>query len=137
MNGGWVEHDEACLDYDSIINNLLLGTSFLSSEFGMKTNIGWQLSPFGHSSTNARLYAGMDFDAVFVSRVFGHPTQFVWAPEGSEKGVFTQMLDHTWMEETLPELQDFISFYSVGFNRSPERPQTGKSAKVLIDYATR
>ncbi len=38
-------------------------------EFGIKPRIGWQIDPFGHSNTNARFFAEMGFDAVFLGRI--------------------------------------------------------------------
>jgi hypothetical protein len=39
------------------------------SEFGIKPKIGWQIDAFGHSSTNAMLFAEMGFDAWFFGRL--------------------------------------------------------------------
>ena len=38
-------------------------------ELGAKPRIGWQIDPFGHSQTNARLFAEMGFDAFFIGRL--------------------------------------------------------------------
>ena len=43
--------------------------SFLKETFGFVPTIGWQLDPFGHSSTNAALTTGaMGFDGTFFGR---------------------------------------------------------------------
>ena len=42
---------------------------FLKETFGVLPTIGWQLDPFGHSSTNAALMTGaLGFDATFFGR---------------------------------------------------------------------
>jgi len=62
-NGGWSSTDEACPNYEDLINNMLHGHNFLRSEFGVTPRVGWQLDAFGHSSTNARLFADFGFEA--------------------------------------------------------------------------
>jgi alpha-mannosidase len=69
VNAGWSMHDEACPIYDDMINNMMIGHDFVLKEFGVKPRIGWQIDPFGHSSTNARLFAEMGFDALFFARI--------------------------------------------------------------------
>ena len=61
-------HDEACATYEDMIENMALGHSFISDNFKVSPRIGWSIDPFGHSSTNARLFAEMGFDAVFFAR---------------------------------------------------------------------
>jgi alpha-mannosidase len=68
INGGWSMHDEACPTYEDMIDNMMVGHDFILKEFGFKPRIGWQIDPFGHSATNARLFAEMGFDAVFWAR---------------------------------------------------------------------
>lgn len=58
LNAGWSMHDEACTHYEDIINNMKLGHDFLKKEFdGYYPRVGWHIDPFGHSETNARLFA--------------------------------------------------------------------------------
>ena len=55
-------HDEACATYEDMIINMQLGHKFLHDNFGVQPKIGWTIDPFGHSSTNARLFAEMGFE---------------------------------------------------------------------------
>lgn len=38
---------------------MTMGHKFLADEFGFRVKVGWQIDPFGHSSTNAALSALM------------------------------------------------------------------------------
>ena len=69
INGGWSMHDEATTNYEDMIDNMMIGHDFILKEFGVKPNIGWQIDPFGHSATNARIFAEMGFDAFFSARM--------------------------------------------------------------------
>ena len=75
------------------------------NEFGVKPRIGWHIDPFGHSSTNVRLFADMGFDAWFFSRLDyqdrdrrldAKEMEFLWRPYfdhfGFDKQVFTHSL---------------------------------------------
>jgi alpha-mannosidase len=53
INGGWTMHDEACVHFEDMVDQMTLGHQFLKNTFGIVPKIGWQLDPFGHSSTNA------------------------------------------------------------------------------------
>jgi len=68
LNGGWSANDEACPNYDDIIDNMQMGHSFLKKEFGVVPRVAWLLDSFGHSIGNARLYADMGLEALFVGR---------------------------------------------------------------------
>jgi alpha-mannosidase len=52
-----------------MINNMIIGHTFLQAEFGITPRIGWNLDSFGHSSTNARLFADLGFEAQFFARL--------------------------------------------------------------------
>ena len=62
-------HDEACVYYQDMINNMMKGHEFVFKEFGVKPRVGWQIDPFGHSNANQRLFAEMGFDAFFIGRL--------------------------------------------------------------------
>ena len=68
-NGGWSATDEACPNYEDMINNMIIGHGFLKREFGVTPRTGWHIDAFGHSSTNARLFADFGFEAIFMSRL--------------------------------------------------------------------
>ena len=67
--GGWSATDEACPNYEDMINNMYMGHHFLKNEFGVIPRIGWMIDPFGHSAANAALFVDFGFDAVFISRL--------------------------------------------------------------------
>ena len=35
INGGWSMHDEACPNYEDMINNMMKGHEFITKEFGV------------------------------------------------------------------------------------------------------
>lgn len=70
VNGGWVMHDEAAAHYVSMIDQTTHGHRFLKDEFDFKPRVGWQLDPFGHSSTQASLLChAAGFDGLFFGRI--------------------------------------------------------------------
>ena len=100
-NGGWSATDEACPNYEDIINNMVIGHGFLMKEFGVKPRTGWHIDAFGHSSTNARLFAELGFEAIFMSRLDREDKeerlkkksmQFLWRPHSKHFGAQKQIL---------------------------------------------
>ena len=72
VNGGWCMHDEAAAHYVDMIDQTTLGHKFIVEEFGTSAvpTIGWQIDPFGHSSTQAALLsAEVGFDGLFFGRI--------------------------------------------------------------------
>lgn len=69
INAGWSMHDEACPIYEDMLNNMMIGHEWVLETFGVKPRIGWQIDPFGHSNTNARIFSEMGFDAWFFARI--------------------------------------------------------------------
>lgn len=70
LNGGWAMHDEAATHYVNMVDQTALGHSFLQTEFSYVPTIGWQIDPFGHSSTQASLLsAEAGFDALYFGRI--------------------------------------------------------------------
>ena len=69
VNGGYVQHDEAASHYIAMIDQTTRGHRFLKEEFDFIPRIGWQIDPFGHSSTQAGLFGSvLGFDAMFFGR---------------------------------------------------------------------
>ena len=84
-------------------NNMIQLIDFILKEFGVKPNIGWQIDPFGHSATNARIFAEMGFDAFFSARMdFGdkaqqradHSMEAIWIPYKDSLGKDVKILHH-------------------------------------------
>lgn len=70
INGGWCMHDEASTHYIGMIDQTTLGHSFLKDTFDYIPTVGWQLDPFGHSSTQASLMTyKMGFNALYFGRI--------------------------------------------------------------------
>jgi alpha-mannosidase len=96
-------HDEACPTYEDMLMNMMVGHDFIMKEFGVKPRIGWQLDPFGHSSTSTRLFAEMGFDMwVFGrgddnekdQRKKDQSMEFVWRPSFDSLGEEASILSH-------------------------------------------
>lgn len=69
-NGGWCMQDEATTHYIGMIDQTSLGHLFLKKELGVIPRVGWQLDPFGHSSTQASLLTSkVGFDALYFGRI--------------------------------------------------------------------
>lgn len=87
---------------------MIIGHGFLKREFGVTPRTGWHIDAFGHSSTNARLFADFGFEAIFMSRLDREDKeerlrkksmQFLWRPSskhfGAQKQIFTSIFrDH-------------------------------------------
>lgn len=71
VNGGWCMHDEAATHFMGMIDQTTRGHQFLTREFdGYTPRVGWQLDPFGHSSTQASyMSAEMGFDSLYFGRI--------------------------------------------------------------------
>lgn len=92
VNGGFVQHDEASAHYVAMIDQTTRGHRFLREEFGFVPRVGWQIDPFGHSSTQAGLLGSdLGFDALFFGRADWEDMQlrkktksleFVWQGSG-------------------------------------------------------
>lgn len=53
-----------------MIDQTTLGHAFLAKEFDIAPTVGWQVDPFGHSSTQASLLSwAAGFDALFFGRI--------------------------------------------------------------------
>lgn len=69
MNGGWIIHDEATPEYQSIIDQMTTGQEFLYDKFGIIPEVGWQIESYGHSSTTPSLFAMLGLDTIVTSKL--------------------------------------------------------------------
>ncbi len=69
VNGGWISFDEACPNHQDMILNMRVAHDFMQREFGITVDVGWQIDSFGHSGGAAKLYAEMDYRALFIVRI--------------------------------------------------------------------
>lgn len=89
VSGGWSMNDEACVHYQSTIDQMTWGHRRLFDTLGNCSipRIGWQIDPFGHSREQAFINTQMAFDALFFARAHyldktnrkkNHRMQFLW-----------------------------------------------------------
>lgn len=70
VNGGWCMHDEAATHFIGMIDQTTLGHQFLKRELGVIPKVGWQLDPFGHSASQASIFASkVGFDSLYFGRI--------------------------------------------------------------------
>ena len=69
VNGGWSQHDEACPDPLSMIQQMTTGHQYLLHQFGVVPRVAWQIDPFGHSSVTPTLFTLMGMQALVINRV--------------------------------------------------------------------
>ena len=105
INAGWSMHDEACPTYEDMIDNMKIGHDFVLKNFGVKPRIGWQIDRFGHSNTNARIFAEMGFDAWFFARLDYQDKnkrmndlemEWIWMPNKDSLGSDVQIFTHAF-----------------------------------------
>jgi hypothetical protein len=69
VSGGWSAPDEATTQYDSIIDNFMIGQQFLQKEFDLHPTVSWQIDAFGVSTAYARMAHDVGFDMMIYARV--------------------------------------------------------------------
>eukprot|EP01041_Mallomonas_annulata_P000682 gene682-1305_t len=113
MNGGWCMHDEASSHYLSMIDQTSLGHAFLKEEFDFVPTVGWQIDPFGHSSTNAWLLsAEVGFDGLFFGRIDYQDRQ---------KRLASKDMEMVWRgSESMSESEVFTGAFTSGNYGPPE-----------------
>jgi lysosomal alpha-mannosidase len=69
VGGGWVQHDEASVEYYNVLEQLEAGWLFLKKVFNVRPHVGWQLDPFGYSAVTPTVLAKYGVDTLFITRV--------------------------------------------------------------------
>lgn len=70
IGGGWVQNDEALMDFELLIRQMRSGLDYLSETLSVENvKIAWQLDTFGHSSLNAAVWERMGFNTLVFARI--------------------------------------------------------------------
>jgi hypothetical protein len=69
VSGGWSATDEAVSQYDSMLDNFMLGQQFLQKELGIHPRVSWQVDALGVGTGYARLAREVGFDMMIYSRI--------------------------------------------------------------------
>ncbi|KAG5887528.1 hypothetical protein JTB14_022140 [Gonioctena quinquepunctata] len=107
-NGGFVMNDEACVNYQSTIDQFTRGLRILNDTLGPcgTPKVGWQIDPFGHSREQAMIFKQLGFDGVFfarldfndrIQRINNKTLDFIWqaSPNIDDSGIFYNvMMNH-------------------------------------------
>eukprot|EP00048_Salpingoeca_helianthica_P023476 m.24600 g.24600 ORF g.24600 m.24600 type:complete len:1033 (-) comp8724_c0_seq1:97-3195(-) len=103
VDGGIVQHDQACPTALGIASQMTQGHRFLQATFNVTARIGWSIDPFGSSSSNAWLYSLMKFDALVINRISSDAMsalmankalEFNWFPTtDGHDSIFTHVFD--------------------------------------------
>ncbi|CAH2101690.1 unnamed protein product [Euphydryas editha] len=69
--GGWVQSDEATVDYLQLLDQYTWGLRKLNDTLGPcgKPKAAWQIDTYGHTREHTSLLAQMGFDGLFIGRV--------------------------------------------------------------------
>lgn len=95
VNGGWSQHDEGCAYYSDMISNMQFGQLMVLKEINIVPKVGWQIDAFGLSASNARLFADMGLQSIFMNRIDVHERmgrrknrelEFLWRPYNEYSG---------------------------------------------------
>ena len=129
VNGGWCMHDEASTHFMGMIDQTTLGHQFLRQELGVIPVTGWQLDPFGHSATHAKLLthaAGMD--AVYFGRI-DYQDLLIRRNESRCEGLWNP----TQLSGQEPQVDTSVFWGLTGSYGGNYNPPTGFCFDVLCD----
>jgi lysosomal alpha-mannosidase len=82
-------HDNACPNYEDIIEDYYYGHRWLKRHFIRMPKIGWHVDPFGHSASLPILLDKMGFMGLVINRIHHRDKRnrgdlnhldFVWSP---------------------------------------------------------
>ena len=107
INGGWVLHEDACPNYQDMLMNIYQGHQWLYKEFWYYPRVAWSLDHFGHSATNARLYAESGIEALFIANIDPHDKrkrletnsmEFLWRPNFQHLSRKSEIFTHVFFD---------------------------------------
>lgn len=98
-----------------------MGHKWLKEEFGVKPRVGWNIDPFGHTETNAAIFADLGFEALFFGRAGqdeinerfkpeNHEAHFLWRPMAKHHGSQKQILGGFFTKKETYSLPDGFKY---------------------------
>jgi hypothetical protein len=69
VNGGFVQHDEALTDLDSLILSLEAGHEFFLEHKLPRPTVAWQIGSYGHSNITPSVYRQFGYDYLVINHV--------------------------------------------------------------------
>ncbi|XP_067940023.1 alpha-mannosidase 2-like isoform X1 [Watersipora subatra] len=102
-HGSWSMPDEASTTVYSLVENLILGHTWLEHEFGLFPEYSWANDPFGHSSTMPYLLKQSGLKGMVINRIDmllkkelreKQMLEFYWRQGMEEKDNSSDMLTH-------------------------------------------
>ncbi|CAG9841044.1 unnamed protein product [Diabrotica balteata] len=131
VGGGWSMNDEACVNYQSTINQFTWGLRLLNDTLGEcgRPKVGWQIDPFGHSREQASLFKQMGYDAIFFTRLSQddrlarkqtQDLEFLWTSNDNfeESNIFTSIMDSYYAPSDF--CWDYLQCNSDAINDDPD-----------------
>ena len=88
--GSWVMVDEACTNYQQIIDQFEIGHEWLYHKFGVKPQVGWSVDPFGHSPIVPYILKRVGINSTLINRIHyalkrylakRRALEFFWRPQ--------------------------------------------------------
>ena len=94
----------------AMIDQMTVGHQFLDRTFGYNPRIGWQVDPFGHSSTQAALMTGaLGFDALY----FGRADYQVSKPPPARNSLGSPSKANSWACSSIMSMTCLLAFRPV------------------------
>ncbi|KAG5862675.1 hypothetical protein JTB14_006632 [Gonioctena quinquepunctata] len=131
VGGGWSMNDEACVNYQSTINQFTWGLRLLNDSLGEcgRPKIGWQIDPFGHSREQASIFKQLGYDAIFFVRLSQDDRdarkatkdlEFMWRSNDNydSSEIFTSIMDSYYGPNDF--CWDYLQCSSDAINDDPE-----------------
>uniref|UniRef100_A0A6P7FYD5 alpha-mannosidase n=1 Tax=Diabrotica virgifera virgifera TaxID=50390 RepID=A0A6P7FYD5_DIAVI len=131
VGGAWSMNDEACVNYQSTINQFTWGLRLLNDTLGEcgRPKVGWQIDPFGHSREQASLFKQMGYDAIFFTRLsqddrlarkHTQDLEFLWTSNDNfeDSNIFTSIMDSYYAPSDF--CWDYLQCNSDAINDDPD-----------------
>ncbi|XP_072398925.1 lysosomal alpha-mannosidase-like [Diabrotica undecimpunctata] len=131
VGGGWSMNDEACVNYQSTINQLTWGLRILNDTLGEcgRPKIGWQIGTFGHSREQASIFQQMDYNGIFFTHIsddiratlnISHNLEFMWTTNDNfeKSNIFTSIMGSYYAPSGF--CWDYVQCSSDAINDDPD-----------------